>query len=165
MADPCCVPPIGYIATFHEKGYKKRQVVITEMVDDENIAWRTRKYKVTDISTGQQWEAMGQTLITKRPFWQVVPVDTVLEDGTIVPECTEGDFDEPMEEEQILLESAPKKFETYALKDATGRFVNLSDADLDQMALDRVSTNTKNQTKWGVGVLRGKCNIFVHCVL
>ena len=29
--DPCCVSPVGYLASFDEENYEKRQVVITEV--------------------------------------------------------------------------------------------------------------------------------------
>ena len=161
-ADPSCVPPVGYIATFSEKGFKQRQVVITESYDDESVQWRVRKYLITDISSGKQWDSMGQHLITKKPFWQVVPVDAVMDDGTFIPVCGQDmeetvsetellSFDEPMEEESLLLKPDPK-----ILTESTGRFLNLSDADLDQMASNRVSKNTHFQTKWGMAVFRGK---------
>ena len=106
MADSC-VPPVGHLATLG-KGKFKRQVVVTEMLDDETIEWKKRKYRVTDISTGKQWTSMGQYLKTEPPFWQVVPVDNVYEDGTVIPECCPetliSEFDEPMEEEKFLLQ-------------------------------------------------------------
>ena len=61
--DPCCVPPVGYLASFDEENYEKRQVVITEVLEDESVNLRMRKYLVTDISkqnSGNLWVKIWQ---------------------------------------------------------------------------------------------------------
>ena len=122
---------VGQFAIFTKPGQIDRTVIISEV----NItnATNARQYRIVDWETGHSFLTFGCWL-KKVPEVDQQAVDNLIQDDIEMD-------DQP----------APKS-NTFTKE----RFVEIDENELDNLAANRLSHNTKEQTKWGVKIFRGK---------
>ena len=128
---------VGNFASFWKPRMDTRTVLITAVKDTPRI--QAKQFTVADWSTGEEFVTYA--------CW-LRPVTGVLID------MADG-WDEAPQEDVVL---EPAQAEAQPLAQATearARFASLYSAELDSMAARRTSTNTDEQTKWGVKVFTG----------
>ena len=130
---------VGNFASFWKPGMDTRTVLITAVKDTPGI--QAKQFTVADWSTGEEFMTYACWL---RPVTEVL-IDMAAR------------WDEAPQE-VVVLEPAQAEAQPPAqATEGRARFASLSSAELDTLAGRRTSTNTDEQTKWGVKVFTGEC--------
>ena len=130
----------GQIANYWKPGFEKQQTVIVVSVVEHE---RPHKYQVMDLDTMEESWSLGCWLSLAHP--------------EIQPGSNEW-----MEMETEMLTGSEAKAPAPVQVNRPARFVNLTEDDLNTLAAQRVSSNTKEQTKWGLKIFHGEFTCFLN---
>ena len=137
---------VGQFALFCKPGQPEKTVMVSTI--NKTIATQARQYGVVDWNTGHTFSTFG--------CW--------LKD---VPEVTLQQMQGMLEDDDDDMGGLPDVMTVDSVigsRDSnTNRFVSMNSEELDQLAANRVSHNTKEQTKWGIKMFKGE-GFFNSCL-
>ena len=103
------------------------------------------KYSLLDVDSGKQITAHRH---------QLLKLDVIELDFDSPMDTIEGDAGPPTQ-----ISTLPSEDNETNEPNSTTRFLSVTENDLDKLASERSSQTTQQQTKWGIKVFRGTCNM------